>query len=109
MKPETRFRTNKVLPFLKTLKHCARFPIQQVAIHGDPDYLLCIWGRFVGLELKAEKKNPTVLQLEKLADIERTEGATIVAYPENWEQVKLRLSYMDAAKENAWKKLAPLR
>lgn len=109
MKPETVFRRNKVDPFLKQLKNCFNESIQQVSIHGSPDKFLCIHGRFVALELKSSGGKPTQLQDYKLASIEKSGGATIVAYPENWEQVKTRLSFMDATKENAWQKLSPLR
>jgi len=91
-KPETRFRQGKVLPFLRTLKNTYAFPIQQVAVSGDPDYVLCINGYFVALELKAEGGKPSPLQNYKLTRIIVAGGIAIVVEPSNWEQVKQALT-----------------
>jgi hypothetical protein len=95
VKPETKFRTTKVRPFLKTLKNTAFFAIQQMAISGDPDYILCIRGKFVALELKDVGKKPRKLQQYRLDEVRMAGGVALVADPENWEWVKgclLRLS-----------------
>lgn len=104
MKPETRFRVNTVTPFLKSLKNTSYFPIQQLAIRGDPDFILCIWGRFVALELKKDAaEDARSLQQYKLQKVQKTNGISFVASPENWEEVSKKLSEMDASKEIAWK------
>lgn len=104
MKQETVFRKGKVIRFLKTLKNTAYFPIQQLAILGDPDFFLCANGRFVALELKKSKDDPPrALQVLKLDWIKSRGGIVIVAYPENWEEVKQQLSAMDK-EEMPWKK-----
>lgn len=95
MKPETRFRQGKVLPFLKTLKNTWFEPIQQKAINGSPDYMLCVWGRFVALELKSRGGKVSALQQHKLNEINRTGGIAIIADPDNWENAKQLLSAMD--------------
>lgn len=95
MKPETRFRTNKVIPFLKTLKNTAYFPIQQIAICGDSDFHLCCAGRFVALELKIPGKKAEPLQQAKLDWVTRTHGVSLVADPTNWESVKDSLQRLD--------------
>lgn len=110
MKPETVFRKNRVIPFLKTLKNTAFFPIQQLAISGDPDFMLCVAGRFVALEIKksdAKADMPRGLQIFKLTEVSRAFGVSLVATPENWEVIKQQLSDMD--KESVWKKLANLQ
>lgn len=109
MKPETKFRVNLVDPFLKTLKNCTSFSIQQVSINGDPDKMLCLNGRFVGLELKDVGEKPRKLQVFKLDQIDRTNGVALVADRDNWNETKEILSYMDATKENAWKQRTPLK
>ena len=101
MKPETKFRVNIVDPFLKTLKNCTSFSIQQVSINGDPDKMLCIHGRFVGLELKDVGEKPRKLQAFKLDQIKRTGGVALVADRENWQYIKFILSEMDSTKEEA--------
>jgi hypothetical protein len=102
MKPETKFRQNKVIPFLRTLKNTAYFAIQQVAKRGDPDFLLCVNGLFVGLELKKdEKTEPDPLQKSKHRYIqEKGGGYVLVACPENWEECKLFLKNLNDGGKN---------
>lgn len=95
MKPESKFRSSKVHPFLKTLAHCWFTSVQQLAISGIPDYLLVIRGRFVGLEIKAEGGKATPLQAHNLGLIEKAGGVALVAHPSNWEECKLLLQQLD--------------
>ncbi len=99
MKNETKFRTTLVAPFLRSLKHTAVFAIQQLAIHGTPDYLLCTRGRFVGLELKDGEEVPHGIQLFNLDRITKAHGVAIVARPSNWESVKRQLRRLDEGEE----------
>lgn len=99
MKPETKFRTNQVRPFLKRLKNTFFMGIQQVAICGDPDFVLCVRGHFVALELKAAGEKPRPLQEHKLNQIEKAGGIRIVASPENWDDVKQHLLEMSGGIE----------
>jgi hypothetical protein len=100
MGPERKFRVNTVQPFLKTLKNTHAFPVQQVAITGTPDYLLCIRGVFVGLELKADTGVLAPLQKWNLDQIERCHGVAIVASPKNWVSVRAQLKRLDEGVEN---------
>lgn len=85
-KPETLFR-KRVIADLKKLP-LYFFPIQQISLRGDPDYILCVKGKMVGLELKKDAlSKPMPLQLHKLRLIEAAGGYGLVAYPENWENV----------------------
>ena len=95
MKPETAFRKNRVLPFLKTLEHTSYFPIQQLAISGDADYILCSRGKFVWLELKDEGEDLRPLQMFKADWVKKTGGIPLRAGPDNWEQVKSLLLNLD--------------
>lgn len=92
---ERAFRVNKVIPFLKTLANTVSFPIQQVAISGDPDFMLCCRGRFVGLELKRKGQKPRPLQNFKLGEIVRTGGVALAADPDNWASIKELLTRLD--------------
>lgn len=94
-KPETKFRNNYVIPFLKTLKMTMYFPIQQLAIHDDPDFLLSIRGSFVALELKDREGKVRPLQEYKLNQVRRTGGVALVADQDNWNTIKQILSAMD--------------
>ena len=62
--------------------------IQQVVLRGTPDFLLCINGVFVALELKKSgMEAPTELQLYNLRKITEARGLALVVYPENWAEV----------------------
>ena len=74
-----------------------------MAISGDPDFILVVHGRFVGLELKARGEKPRRLQEFKLEEIKRCGGVRMVADPDNWDEIKTTLSEMDKSKEIAWK------
>ena len=95
MKPETKLRKRLVLPFLRSLKNTWFEPIQQLAIQGTPDFLLCVRGLFVALELKSEKGRLSPLQRRKLQMVEKAQGIAIVANPGNWKEVKQRLTNLD--------------
>lgn len=86
MKPETVFR-RRILPKLKALPNCVVFPVQQKSISGDPDYILCLNGYFVALELKSELGEASELQKYKLNEVGKSGGVAILCYPDNWEIV----------------------
>ncbi len=87
MKPESAFRA-KVRDFLKPLRLYSD-GIQQVAKHGSPDFYLCIYGDFGGLELKAEGGKLSPAQKRKRDEIlQHGYGFYIVAHPGNWDVVK---------------------
>ena len=100
MKPETQFRQAQVIPFLKTLKCTVYFPVQQVAIVGTPDMLLCCRGRFVALELKSRGGTLSPLQKYNLDRVSARGGVAIVASPDNWAGVKSVLTALDEGEED---------
>lgn len=103
MKPETAFRKNRVDPFIRTLKNCHSFSIQQVSIRDTPDKLICINGFFVAMEIKVDDE-PRPGQQHQLDCVVRAGGISLVACPNNWEQVKIYLTYLDGLKEeDIWK------
>jgi hypothetical protein len=95
MKDETKFRQNKVIPFLKRLKKTTFFPIQQSSISGTPDFLVCVNGTFVALELKSEFGELSKLQAYQLWRILNSGGVTMVAKPSNWDDIKDQLTKLD--------------
>jgi outer membrane PBP1 activator LpoA protein len=99
VKAETVFRLKKVRPFLKTLKNTTFLAIQQIAISGDPDFLLCMNGLFVALELKSGDYGSNTLQTYKGDEIQRCGGVYLVARPSNWNKIKQQLTALDS-KEN---------
>jgi hypothetical protein len=46
--------------------------------HGIPDCLLCVQGQLVAIETKVDHKQPTVRQWHQLAEIENSQGISLV-------------------------------
>jgi hypothetical protein len=86
MQPETKFKI-KIRPFLEKLPNTWVEKIQQRSIRGTPDFILCVGGIFVALELKkSEKDKTTKLQDYKMGQIYDAGGIALKVYPENWEE-----------------------
>lgn len=56
---------------------------------GVPDILACVNGTFVGIEVKASTGKPSALQLINLRNIDNSGGIALLAYPEDFEEIKL--------------------
>lgn len=96
MKNETKFR-KRVTEFLETLENCVQESIQQVAIRGSFDKILCIQGRYVGAELKDETGRPDALQMFKIKRIRNVaKGIAFIWRPQNHEDIKKFLSLLNA-------------
>ena len=59
---------------------------------GAPDFLICIAGRFIGIECKAGKNKPTALQEKNLHLIHKAGGAAMVVNENNLSQLKILLT-----------------
>lgn len=91
MQLETKFK-NKIRPLLNAIPNSIWFKIQQVSLRGVPDFLGCINGRFVALELKKDSKSrPTPLQVKVLLDITKAGGYSWIVCPENFEEIYAQL------------------
>ena len=55
---------------------------------GAPDFLVCLNGRFVGIECKAGKGKPTALQEKNLHDIAQAGGQALVINEDNVENLR---------------------
>lgn len=55
---------------------------------GIPDYILCISGRFIGLEVKNCKNKLTDWQEQERANIRNAGGMHFIVRPQTWECVK---------------------
>lgn len=62
-----------------------------MAIRGIPDLIICYKGKFFAWELKREKKEASPLQKYNIANIRKADGQAEVVYPENFEEMKLKL------------------
>lgn len=96
MNPESLFR-QKVRKWIDlNLTNVVVMSVQQVSICGDPDLVLCLNGRFVGLELKTEKGKVSVLQEYKLNLIKtKGRGVAFVVRPSSWPEVQKYLLTID--------------
>jgi len=55
---------------------------------GVPDFLVCVRGRFIGIECKANGGKPTALQLKNLADIESAGGLAFIIDENNVAELR---------------------
>ena len=55
---------------------------------GVPDFLVCVKGRFIGIECKAHDNKPTALQLKNLADIESAGGTALIINETNIAELR---------------------
>lgn len=55
--------------------------------HGIPDFLVCVRGRFLGIEAKAAGNRPTDLQLSNLRRIEEAGGVALVINEDNVDEL----------------------
>lgn len=91
MQPETLFK-------IRFRKELDKIPlswwvkIQQISLRGVPDFLGCVAGQFVALELKKDSKaKPTALQTLILRTIAAVGGYATVVHPENMEEILVKL------------------
>lgn len=105
-KPETNFRNNKVVPWLKkNLENLDLTSLQQLSLVGDPDLYLCLNGWAIVLELKALGGKATPLQEHKLKNFsEKGKGGAFVVDPANWEEVQKILQRIDKGETPPWVK-----
>lgn len=55
---------------------------------GIPDLIICWKGRFIGLELKAEKGRASALQLYEIQKIREAGGMAEIVRPSDWDELK---------------------
>lgn len=85
-KQETKFK-ERIRPFLDSLPKSWWLKTQMLAILGIPDFLGCLQGYFIAMELKVDGKAPTALQRYVLKKIRDAGGIALHVHPENWEDV----------------------
>lgn len=97
-KPETVFK-ERVKKDLEKLPKTWFVKIQQTTIHGTPDYLMCINGTFIALELKIETGKTDKLQQWNLECIAHAGGMAIVVSPSHWFDVYDLLKHLAESKD----------
>lgn len=95
-----------MLQDLRKLPKCYAVKIQQVAIRGTPDILVCFCGLFIALELKRnDRVKPDPLQLHELSKIEKAGGVSLVVTPSTWPML---LKNLDCAYKKATRRKTPV-
>ena len=78
----------KVRKHLKMLPNLWFFKASERSLAGIPDFILCVNGIFVALELKRESKSKiSRLQSHNLELINKSGGLGIVVNPDNWVKI----------------------
>lgn len=63
--------------------------------HGIPDFIVCAYGHFIGIECKADAtKKPTKLQQFTLSAIAQADGTTLVIHKDNIEEVNAAVDHV---------------
>lgn len=89
---ETKFK-KRIRPLLDSLDRSWWVKTQMVALLGIPDFLGCVNGHFVALELKRGDRGSryaneaTKLQAWVLQKIKAAGGFVFVVTPENWDEI----------------------
>ena len=88
-KPETLFK-ERIRPFLDNIPNSWWFKTQQLSTLGIPDFIGCVRGKFVALELKRDQKEASkrhALQRHVLQCIVKAGGYAAFLYPENQDEI----------------------
>lgn len=94
-KDETKFK-ERVQRDLNKLNNVWFVKIQQVSIRGIPDFLMCVNGGFIALELKrSEDAERHKLQEWTLQSISHAGGMSFISWPDNWEETFAVIQSLD--------------
>ena len=86
--PEKTFE-NKIKKYLKSKgAWYVKFFANAYTPSGIPDILVCLDGRFIAIEVKAENGEPSDLQEYNLKKIARAGGIGILLYPSGFDNFK---------------------
>ena len=87
------------------LPNCWFVKVNHVNQVGIPDFLMCIAGAFVALELKgSETSKISPMQIYTIDQIIKSKGIALITFPNNWKEIyeglaKLSLYGEELAKE----------
>lgn len=103
MQAETRFKI-KVRKDLEALRRGTKrlwfTKTQQVSLRGTPDFLMCVGGIFVAIELKrTDKLKADPLQENNINKINEAKGIGLVVGPENWKDTLQVLKILIATED----------
>lgn len=84
----------RVKDFLETIPRAWFYKSNDMGTRGIPDYIVCINGKFVALELKSrlhKKSRSRGLQEFNINRINKYSGFGFIVAPENWDEIKENL------------------
>ena len=88
MTPEAKVKA-KVKVVLKNIRAYSFSPVTGgYGSSGVPDIVACVDGCFIGIECKAGKGKPTLLQLDNLKRIEASGGFSVIVNESNVNQLE---------------------
>jgi hypothetical protein len=91
MTPETKIK-NKVKKILNELGAYYTMPVTGgYGNSGVPDFVVCLRGKFFGVECKANGGKPTALQLKHHDDIRKAGGIALIIDETNVETLRKEL------------------
>ena len=91
MTPEKKVK-NEVVKILKSMGVYYFYPVASgYGASGVPDIVACINGRFVGIECKAGKGEPTALQEKNLMQIMDNGGVAVVVNEKGIKELEVLL------------------
>lgn len=91
--PEAKVK-KKVVEQLKSIGAYYFYPVTSgYGASGVPDIVGCFEGRFFGIECKAGKNKPTVLQQKHLDDIKHKGGIAVVINEDNIKDIPKLFGY----------------
>lgn len=86
--PETKVKAD-IKALLKTHRAYYRMDVKTgLATNGDPDFDVCHYGYFAGVEAKAGTGKPTALQYARLLEIQAAGGAAFIINERNQWQLE---------------------
>jgi hypothetical protein len=85
-KPETRFK-KKVKSALDALPNTWFYKTQERTLRGIPDFILCIKGYFIAIELKVDENPLDPLQMYKAKLIRNSGGLYYLMTPKNFFEI----------------------
>jgi hypothetical protein len=96
-KPETVFRS-QVEKFLDSLPKTKHFSIQQIAINGTPDKIVCCNSRFIAIEIKTNEGVATPLQKHNIQQVIRAGGRGYILCPKIFSEFKRDMLQLSKSK-----------
>jgi len=94
-KPETKFK-EKVLPLLEAIPQSVWVKTQMVSVRGIPDWIGCVNGFAVFMEMKAEGGRADPLQKYRLTKAAISGAYAAILEPSNLEKVLLDLKALSS-------------